>query len=88
MTVIPATSAAQAAQPDLSTLPVRVDRRTAAELLTRYYFPTTPRAVESWAMDWLLVCGRATCLTADLFTVAQAKLDAAPPTHTTRRRAA
>jgi hypothetical protein len=88
MTLISDTPAAPAAQPDLSTLPVRVDRKGAAELLTRYYYPSTPRAVETLPLDWLLVCGKATCLTAALFAVAQAKLDAAPLTRTARRQAA
>ena len=72
----------------MTTLPVRVDRKTGAELVTRYYFPATSRAVETWPLDWRLVNGRAVCETADLFAVAQAKLDAAPLTRTARRQAA
>jgi hypothetical protein len=87
MTVAPATPAAPAAQPDLSTLPVRVDRKTAAEVVSRYYFPTTSRAVETWPLDWLLVNGKATCLTAELFAAAQAKLDAAQPSRRRRQAA-
>jgi hypothetical protein len=82
------TPTAPAAQPDLSTLPVRVDRKTAAELVTRHYFPSTTRAVEIWPLDWRLVNGKAVCETVDLFAVAQAKLDAAPLTRTARRQAA
>ncbi len=73
---------------DLSTLPVRVDRKAAADLVTRYFFPVSPRSLETWPLDWVQVNSKATCATADLFTVAQAKLDAAPVTRTARRRAA
>jgi hypothetical protein len=82
------TPTAPAAQPDMTTLPVRVDRKTGAELVTRYFFPATTRAVEIWPLDWRLVNGRAVCETVDLFAVAQAKLDAAPLTRTARRQAA
>ncbi len=76
------------AAPDLSTQPVRVDRRKGAELVTHRYFPVSPRTLEAWPLDWLLVNGKATCLTADLFTVAEAKLAAAPLVRTSRRQAA
>jgi hypothetical protein len=82
------TPTAPAAQPDMATLPVRVDRKTAAELVTRYFFPSTTRGVEIWPLDWRLVNGKAVCETVDLFAVAQAKLDAAPLTRTARRQAA
>jgi hypothetical protein len=88
MTLISDTPAAPAAQPDMSTLPVRVDRKTAANLVTRFFFSCTTRGVETWALDWRLVNGKAHCETAELFTVAQAKLDAAPLTRTARRQAA
>ena len=87
-TLISDTPAAPATQPDLSTLPVRVDRKTGAELVTRYFFPATTRAVEIWPLDWRLVNGKAVCETVELFAVAQAKLDAAPLTRTARRQAA
>ncbi len=73
--------------PDLNALPARVDRRTGAALVTQYYFPVAPRTLEAWPLDWVQVNNKATCATADLFTVAQAKLDAAPVTRTARRRA-
>jgi len=67
-----------APEPDLETVPRRVARATGAALVTRYFFPTSPRALEEWPLDWLIVAGKATCETAALFAVAQAKLDAAP----------
>ncbi len=88
MTLISDTPTAPATQPDLSTLPVRVDRKTAADLVSRFFFSCTPRAVEIWAVEWRLVNGKAHCTTAELFKMAQAKLNAAPLTRTARRRAA
>jgi hypothetical protein len=74
--------------PDLSTLPARVDRKAGAELVTRHYFPVSPRTLEIWPLDWRHVNGRAVCETAELFAVALAKLDAAPLVRTSRRQAA
>ncbi|HEY0419593.1 MAG TPA: hypothetical protein VGC80_08745 [Acetobacteraceae bacterium] len=75
-------------EPDLTDLPRRVDRRCGAELVTRYFFPISPRTLEAWPLDWLQVNAKATCATVELFAVAQAKLDAAPLTRTARRQAA
>ena len=66
--------------------PLRYQR--GAELVTRYFFPISPRTLEAWPLDWLQVNAKATCATAELFAVAQAKLDAAPLTRTARRHAA
>lgn len=68
-----------AARPGLNELPVRVDRETAAKLLTKYYFRISPRSLERWALAWRLVNGRVHCETADLFAIAESMLDAAPP---------
>jgi hypothetical protein len=73
---------------DQSTLPVRVDRRKGAELVTLHYFPVSPRTLEAWPLGWRLVNGKATCLTTELFAVAQAKLDAAPVIRASRQQAA
>ncbi len=59
--------------------PVRVDRRTAAALVTQFYFPVSHRTVEAWPLTVRRVNGKATIATAELFAFAQAKLDAAPP---------
>lgn len=69
-------------------LPVRVDRRTAANLVTQHFFPVSPRTVEAWPLTIRCVNGKATIETAELFAFAQAKLDAAPPIKSGRRRAA
>ena len=66
-----------APEPDLATVPRRVDRVTGARLVTLHYFPTSARALQDWPLDWLVVAGKATCETEALFAAAQAKLDAA-----------
>ena len=67
---------------------MRVDRRTAADLVTRLDFPVSPRTVEAWPLTIRCVNGKATIETAELFAFAQAKLDAAPAIKGGRRRAA
>jgi hypothetical protein len=71
---------------DLGTLPVRVDRRKGAALLTQHILPVSPRTLEDWPLTWRLVNGKALVETVELFAVAQAKLDAAPPIRSVRRR--
>lgn len=68
-------------------LPARVDRRTGAALITQHFFPVSPRSLEAWPVVWQHVNGRAVGETAQLFAVAQAKLDAAPPVRGGRRAA-
>jgi hypothetical protein len=65
--------------PDLETLPRRPTRATAARLITQHFFETTPRSLEDWGLQWLIIGGRATCDIEDLFAAAQARLDAARP---------
>jgi hypothetical protein len=67
-------------------VPVRVDRRAGAEILTRYLFPVSHRSLEAWPLTWRHVNGKAVVETAELFAVAQAKLDAAPPIRGGRRQ--
>jgi hypothetical protein len=43
------------ALPDLSQLPVRVPRDVGAELLTKYFFKTSPRTLERWPVPWRLL---------------------------------
>ena len=70
---------------DIPDLPARVDRRTAAELVTKRYFRVSPRSLEAWPIAWRRVNGKAHCDVPELFAVAQAKLDAAPPVRGGRR---
>ena len=72
---------------DIPDLPARVDRRTAAELVTKRYFRVSPRSLEAWPLAWRRVNGKAHCEVRELFAVAQAKLDAAPPVRGGRRAA-
>ena len=72
---------------DLTGLPVRVNRHTGAELVTRFLFPVSPRSLEVWPLTWRRVNGYAVCETAELFAVAQTKLDAAPPIRGGKRAA-
>ncbi len=82
------TSPAWPATPDLASLPVRVDRRTGAELLARYFFPCSHRTLEAWPIRWRLVNGRALVETAELFAFARTKLDEAPAIQGGRKQAA
>lgn len=79
---------AGASKTDPTALPVRVDRRTAAALVTQHFFPVSYRTVEAWSLVVRHVNGKATVETAELFAFAQAKLEAAPPIRGGRRRAA
>jgi hypothetical protein len=74
------------AELDLADLPRRVDRSTAAELVTKYFFPVASRTLEVWPLTWRMVNGKAVVETAELFAVAQTKLAAAPFIPSTRRR--
>ena len=61
-------------------LPVRVDRKRGAKLVTDRFFPVSSRTLEVWPLPWRHVNGKALCEVADLFAFAQAKLDAAAST--------
>lgn len=64
--------------PDLSTLPRRVDRKTAAELVRHHFFPVSHRTLEAWPLSTRRVNGRALVETTELFAVAMEKLNEAP----------
>jgi hypothetical protein len=73
------------AVPSFDELPVRVDRRTGAALVSQYYFPVSWRTLEVWPLTWRRVNGKAVADTAALFKVAEAKLRAATPIRSARR---
>jgi hypothetical protein len=78
--VVPAGAAPAAeAEPDLSALPRRATRRMGAELVTRHFFPVSHRSLETWPLTWRHVNGYSVCEIAELFALARAKLEAAPP---------
>lgn len=65
-------------RPDLTELPVRLSRDTAAKLLSRYFFEVSPRTLERWPVAWRQLNGRAHAETAELFAHAESVLTAAP----------
>lgn len=82
MTPLHADLLASTTHPELPSLPPRVDRKAGADLVTRHFFPISPRTLERWPLTWRVVNGKAVCETAELFGLAQAKLDAAAPFRT------
>ena len=64
--------------PDLTTLPVNVDRQRGAALVTRYFFPVSHRTLERWPLTGRVVNGRLVFATAELFAQARAMMEAAP----------
>lgn len=66
-------------EPKIDELPVRVARPTGAMLVTRYFFPVSPRTLEAWPLTVRHVNGKALIDTSELFAVAQSKLDASLP---------
>jgi hypothetical protein len=64
--------------PDLSTLPTRVPRDVAADLLRKFFFEVSPRSLERWPLGWRRLNGKAHCETAELFAVAEQLLAEAP----------
>jgi len=64
--------------PKLSELPVRMDRETAANFLTKYFFRTHRRTLERWPLAWRTINGRAHCETAELIAFAEGKVAGAP----------
>ena len=68
--------------------PVNVDRRAGAELVTRLFFPVSPRTIEAWPLAVRRVNGKAIYDTAELLAYAQEKLEAAPAMRGGKRTAA
>jgi hypothetical protein len=66
------------AEPDVTKLPSRVTRQTAAMLITRYFFPTSHRSLESWPVAVVYVNGKALAPPADWFAEARRRLESAP----------
>jgi allantoicase len=71
----------------MSALPRHVDRRTGADLVTRFYFPIKFRTLEAWPLVWRRVNGKAVTTTAELFARAEAMMQAAPAIRGGRRAA-
>lgn len=73
--------------PDLATLPVYVDRKTGAALVSRYLFRVSHRTLERWPLTGRVVNGRKQHPTVELFEYARALMDAAPPIRGGKRAA-
>ena len=58
--------------------PVRVSRRTAAQIVTVHYFPVSYRTLERWPVTWRRINGRALVDTGELLAEAQRRVDLAP----------
>jgi hypothetical protein len=65
-------------EPDLATLPANLDKRGAAQLITKHFFPVSYRSLERWPLTWRQVNGRSITPTKDLLAEAQRRFDAAP----------
>lgn len=64
--------------PPTGILPIWVDRKQGAKIITERLGPISARTLERWPLKWRLFNGRAVTLTEDLIAVAQARLDEAP----------
>ena len=64
---------------DQDNLPVRMDRHTAAAVITHLYFPIRPRSLEKWPVTWLIVNGKAVAETEEILAHAAKKLANAVP---------
>ncbi len=62
----------------LADLPVRVTRREAASLVSRFFFPTSHRTIERWPLRWRYIAGRSLVDTRELFAYAADRVAAAP----------
>jgi hypothetical protein len=63
--------------PDMKELPVRVDFRQGAELVSKFKFPVSCRSLERWGLRKLRVNGRNTVEVEELFAKADERLAAA-----------
>ena len=67
-------------------LPIRVDRRRGAEIISRYFFPISPRTLEVWPVAWRHLNGRALVETSELLHHARERLAASVAIKGGRRR--
>ena len=63
---------------DTSDLPARMDRRMAAAVISRHYFPISHRTLETWPIGWRIVNGKALAETNEILDFAARKLATAP----------
>jgi hypothetical protein len=72
----------------LKNLPVNIDRKTGAPVITKHFFPVSHRTLEAWPLPTKYVNGKAIVPTVALFEIAYAKLMAAPVVMSGRKAAA
>jgi hypothetical protein len=66
-------------------LPLRVNRRTAAALITFFYGPVSWRTLERWPLVWTQFNGQAVVETVSIMEEAERRLRASPPIRGGRR---
>lgn len=64
--------------PNFEELPAYVDRPYGAELITKFYFPISPRTLERWPLETRRVNGRVVVSTRALLAEADQRFNAAP----------
>ena len=57
------------------TLPVRIDRRLAAKIVSDRFFPISRRTLERWPLTWRRINGRALVDTNELLAEAQRRVE-------------
>ena len=57
------------------TLPVRIDRRLAAEIVSDRFFPISHRTLERWPLTWRRLNGRALVDTDELLAEARRRVE-------------
>jgi hypothetical protein len=60
---------------DTAGLPVRLDRRMAARVISRRFFPISHRTLERWPLTWRRLNGRALVDTVELLAEAQRRVE-------------
>ena len=63
---------------DFEGLPRYADRKVGAALISQRYFRVAPRTLENWPLPVYRINGRASYLTSDLMSYAEARMHAAP----------
>ena len=61
-------------------LPVRLDRKLAAKIVSERFFPISHRTLERWPLIWRRLNGRALVDTAELLAEAQRRVEDSAPT--------
>jgi hypothetical protein len=71
---------------DLDALPVRMDRRAAAALISQHFFTVAARSLERWPLDEVYVNGKVMLTTRQLVAEAERRLALASTPPDPRKR--